>query len=331
MGRRLILLAALLVLLLGAAGVLYRALFLEPTVATPLPLPPLRQAPDASALAAAAAGDAAVSTADAGAAKVAFTGVRVLEASGPLERRSGEDGGQWTTLEKGDTLQPQEAVRTGRDGTAVLQVGGGARVRVAGRTELSIKAVDEEQVRVRLVEGRFSADVAADGGTVFQAEAAGSDAVAETRGGRFSMMSDGRGQVAVATETGSVRLRARGKDVNVGAGTISTVSPGSAPSAPTAVPKSLLLKVAAPGKTVQRETEHEVEGTATPGALVRVRDRSVRVDEQGHFRLKVPLREGDNTVEVSAVDVMGREKQSTYQVTVDSKAPAVKGSMKWGQ
>src|SRR6185369_16199087 len=102
-------------------------------------------------------------------------------------------------------------------------------------------------------------------------EAKGSDAIVETRGGRFSMLSDGHGQVAVATETGQVRLQAKGKEVSVGAGTQSIVQPGSAPKAPSPIPKSLLLKVAAPGRPVQREPEHDVEGTATPGSVVRVK------------------------------------------------------------
>jgi hypothetical protein len=329
MGRRLITVAALLLLLLGGAGVVYRALFQDPAQDVPTARPDLPAAPaDAATPVAQAPGVVP----DAGGGRVVTSGIRVLEATGPLERRTvSGDGGQWSPLEKGDTLQPADAVRTGRDGTALLQVGDGAKVRVAGRTELTLKAVAEDQVRVRLVEGRLAADVSPDGKGVFQVETQGSDAVVETRGGRFSMMSDGRGQVAVATETGQVRLRARGKDVTVAAGNLSTVSAGGAPSTPTAIPKSLLLKVAAPGKSVQRETEHDVEGTATPGAVVRVKDRVVKVDDQGRFRLKVPLREGDNTVEVSAVDVMGRERLSTYQVTVDTKAPAVKGSMKWGK
>jgi hypothetical protein len=255
--------------------------------------------------------------------------LRVVEAEGPLEKRSAGGNESWTQLKQGETLQVLDSVRTGRDGKAVLEVGDGARVALAGRTEVQVKANEGAQARVKLMEGRISADVK-EGGGGLGVETHGSDAVADTRSGRFSMMSDGRGQVAVATETGQVRLRAHGQEVAVPKGTLSTVAPGEGPTQPVAVPRSLLLKVAAPEHKVQKAPEHDVEGTASPGALVRVKDRSVRVDEQGHFKIRVPLKEGKNVVEVAAVDVMGREKLQSYTIQVDTKAPKMKGVMKWG-
>lgn len=263
----------------------------------------------------------------AAAVKTRVTGLRVVETNGTLERR-GDDG--WSTVSQGDTLRVEESVRTGRNAGAVIQVGESGKVRVGSRTELKFNRVDDDLVRVKLQEGRVVAEAPSGGNTLFQVEASGSDAVAETREGRFSVMSDGRGLVAVATETGKVRFKAAGKEVDVAEGQQSIAREGKAPGTPAAIPASLLLKVAPPARTVQRDKEQEVTGQASPGSLVRVKGRTASVDEKGRFRIKVPLEEGPNTVEVVATDVSGREKASAFNVTVDSHAPEIKGSMRWG-
>ncbi|MEW5853979.1 MAG: FecR domain-containing protein, partial [Myxococcota bacterium] len=255
--------------------------------------------------------------------------VRVLEASGVLEKRQAQKD-SWSPLGVGDTLGVDDSVRTGRNSSALLKVGDQAQVRVAARTELNVREISEEVSRVRLDEGRIVAEVTPGGNTVFRVETKGSDATVESKAGRFSMVNDGRGQVAVATETGQVRLQARGKSVDVPAGTQSVVEPGAAPQKPREVPRSLLLKVATPARSIQRELEHEVVGQTTPGSLVRVKGRVARVDPDGRFRIKVPLDEGRNAIEINAVDAAGHEKLTRLDLTVDRSAPAIKGHMEWG-
>jgi len=82
------------------------------------------------------------------------------------------------------------------------------------------------------------------------------------------MISDGRGQVAVAASAGTVKLVSAGASVDVTPGQVARVDGEAAPSAPTTIPTSLFLKVAAPARVIQRERETVVQGTATPGALV---------------------------------------------------------------
>jgi hypothetical protein len=256
--------------------------------------------------------------------------VRVLKANGLLETRSAQEEA-WRKLTQGDRLTVEDRVRTGRNAMAVLQVGEAGKIQLAARSELTFRKVSGDVVRVRLEEGRLTAEAEEGSGKLLQVETAGSDATAESHVGRFTMMSDGRGQVAVATETGRVRFRALGREVEVTAGKTSLVSGKAAPTPPTKVPTSLLLKVVPPARAVQRETEHELVGRVTPGSFVRANGRPVHPDAQGHFRLKVPLNEGRNAIEVVAVDALGREKATLLDITVDSKAPSLKGVMTWGQ
>jgi ferric-dicitrate binding protein FerR (iron transport regulator) len=70
-------------------------------------------------------------------------------------------------------------------------------------------------------------------------EAKGSDAVAETEKGEFSMLADGQGQVSVAARKGRVRLSAKNKTVDIEAGMLSTVQAETAPATPEPFSRSL--------------------------------------------------------------------------------------------
>jgi len=313
---RVAVLCVVLVLLLGGAWTAFRALFPDaPQVLASEPVTPPAAVVTVVPVELDGGGKQAVTVVQA---------LRVVETTGTLERKR-DDG--WSALAQGDTLSIEESVRTGRNAGAVIQVGAAGRVQVGSRTELTFNRVDKDLVRLKLQEGRVVAEAQ---GALFQVESQGSDAVAEARDGRFSVMSDGRGLVAVATETGNVRFKAAGKEVEVPAGTQSVARDGRAPGTPAPVPTSLLLKVAPPPRAVQSDHEQEVSGQASPGSVVHVKGRAVPVDERGRFHIKVPLEEGPNTVEVVASDVTGREKTSNFTVKVDSHAPQIKGRMTWG-
>ena len=177
--------------------------------------------------------------------------VKVVSVAGRVEKRRGD--APWTPVKTGDEMRQDEAIRTSDDGKARLDIGEIATVEVSARSEFSVRELSETASRVRLEQGRLAADVHGRGESTFKVEARGSDAVAETRQGEFSVLTTGKGQVSVATKKGRVRLSAKNKTVEVTAGKQSVVLPEQPPGLPENIPSSLFLKVANPRTRIQRE------------------------------------------------------------------------------
>lgn len=320
------LLLALLILLGGwfAYGELFKkAAPVEPVLTQPT------QVVDAGPPPVAAVADAGAEDADAGPPPVLTA--QVISIRGLVQIRS-PDEQEWKDTAAGQQLSADDSVRTGRNAEAKLRVGDGVEVRLSPRSEFSIRELTEGVSRVRLEQGRVSASVDENGDRVLRVEARGSDAVAETKGGRFGMVTDGKGQVAVATETGSVKLTSGGESVKVEAGKQSTVTQNEAPTAPKTVPKSLFLKVAPPPKRTTNRRRHVVSGKTAPGALVRTGDKVAVADSNGKFRVPVTLHDGANRIVVDVTDPSGREtRQRLPKVVVDRKKPGIDAKMKWGE
>jgi hypothetical protein len=174
------------------------------------------------------------------------------------------------------------------------------------------------------------ATVKGGGRHTFEVRASKSDAVASTDGGVFSIASNGNGTVAVGTEEGSVEFLGKGRVVIVRAGQQSIMRPGQAPSEPVAIPTSLLLKVALPGRTVVNRSKLQVVGTAEPGARVEVEGHMVKADEKGHFQTTVKLAEGKNEVDVVEHSVGGLQAASRHQIELDTTVRKTKlDAMPW--
>jgi len=322
--RRALLLIVILALIIGGGALLFRVLFPadvgphHAAIDASLVDPPLHDPEDGGG----GSGE------DGGATP---TRAVVVDVRGTTQRQL--ENGRWVDLAPGESLSLDDTVRTLSGGGMQLRLGNAVQVRLTSRTEVTIRELSERASRVRIREGRVVAEVDPAGKTVLRVEAKGSDAVAEAQGGRFSVISDGRGHVAVATTVGTIKLTAGGESVEVGAGQTSLVVGEAAPSAPTDIPKSLFLKVAGPEKEIQREPETVVEGKTQPGSLVRVGARIAQVAADGSFRIKVPLREGENRLEVKVTDVAGREKsQQLAPITVDTKEPEIQNTeVHWGE
>lgn len=260
--------------------------------------------------------------------------VAVLKVSGAVEAR-GAAG--WLTVQVGDRLQRFDAVRTGPDGAATLDFGAQATIELHPDTQLSASTArpatpDGQPARLglSLEQGRITTAIKPTADGVVVVSAAGSDAVASAASGSFSMTADGRGQVAVAGLSGSVRLSARDKSVIITAGQQSVVASGLPPAAPAAIPSSLFLKVGGPGATVQREHSAQVSGKTAPGALVWINGALVTVGPNGEFKAKVPLAEGANRILVKAVDAAGRVETSPLPpIVVNSRAPPAASEVVW--
>lgn len=255
--------------------------------------------------------------------------IRVTAATGTVERRVAD--GTWSPVSVGDELSLRDEVRTTPGATVVIELGDRATVDVAEQTSVTLAELSETLSRVTLQEGRISAKVHESDSARLRVEVSGSDAVAETDEGQFSVLSSGTGQVAVASQEGAVDVSSEGETVRVGAGEQSIVRADLPPSPPEKIPGSFFLKVGGPGKTVQRKKQTTIRGTTTPGAVVSINGVRGEVDENGVFSTKVTLREGRNRITVVVEDVSGRRKQQSVPVVVDTRAPDVKSEVDWNK
>lgn len=246
---------------------------------------------------------------------------------GTLERKTPE--GSWQPVSVGDAVGKDDALRTiGTDAFAVLEIGSdGTTVELAG--EFTVPTLTTELSMVEVVDGSVAARVASSADTTLRVEARGSDAVAQTNDGEFSVLSTGNGRVAVASQRGRVAVSAAGETVSVEAGTQTLVADSGPPSPPETLPASLLLKV---GKTARqlRVRETTVRGTTTPGAIVSVGGIRVQANDKGEFQTKLALKEGRNRFRVVVKDAAGRSlSQDLPSFTVDSKAPTTHTGVEW--
>jgi hypothetical protein len=247
-------------------------------------------------------------------------GADVVAVQGAVERRVA--GGKWERLEPGDRLRVDHSVRTGPASRAELTIGGASRITVADRTELTVREMTTAVQRLRLTRGRIGVAHPPGGGRVLRVESASGEAVAETSGARFSVMSTGV-SFAVATETGSVNLAAAGGAVEVNAGEQSVAPGGAAPSAAAPIPVSVLLKVARIGGAQETCT---VRGTAGSAAVVEVEGEPVETAADGRFAATVRRRRGA-PVTVVARDVTGRATER--QVRCDDDDGPSKVRLRW--
>jgi hypothetical protein len=247
----------------------------------------------------------------------------VLSVAGQVERARGT--GPWSRLVPGEHLKADESIRTGKSGRTDLRIGDKSTLAVTESTQVTIRELTRAVHRFRLERGRLAVDYKPDGERVLKIESESSGAVAETRGARFSVLSTGS-TIAVATETGSVNLRAAQHEVEVRDGQTAAVHQGDAPSAPqpiAPVPVPLLLKVAAAIPSENEQLCARVSGTAQQGAEVLVDGVPAELDREGRFSVAVPRKPPDKTEALVAMrDAAGREQ--TRSVPCDALDPRIR-------
>lgn len=252
----------------------------------------------------------------------------VARVQGHVELREAR-ASTWSPLSADAHVSSDDALRTQDGAVAVLTGGDGLEVEVASESQLTLGALARDNARVVLDSGRIAARVP-HGAAELQVSVSGSDAVASTKEGAFAMLRDDAGQVSVAATAGVVDLTAKQQRVQLHADEQSFVGLDRPPTPPSKVPASLFLKVShvGPAKVAKKSTEFE--GSVGPGAVVSINGTQVRADENGHFRTRVPLNEGANSIQVKARDALGRTaEQKLSDVTVDTQAPKLHGKLVW--
>src|SRR5512140_628658 len=143
--------------------------------------------------------------------------LKIGAVEGAVEIRRG--AGEWKPAQSGEALQAQDGVRTGDGARAVLVGGDAYEVKMEPGTAVSVDELTESISRVLLESGMASAKVkGAARHHTFEVKATGSDALARTREGAFTISNNAQGTVAVGTQAGEVEFAGKGKVVIVRAG-----------------------------------------------------------------------------------------------------------------
>ena len=242
--------------------------------------------------------------------------------SGRVTIRRGGAGGAAEPARPGDELRLEDVVETGPDGAAELASGDRFRVDIEALSAFAVKEITAELARFRLAEGLVLASVRDDPTRAVEVEA-GAGAVARTSGGEVRVLG-GDEVAAVAVTRGEAELRSGGASVVVRAGQQAVATAGGVPSAPSPIPASLLLKVSWPEDLATNRRRLVVTGRTSPGAVVALGGKPVKVRPDGSFREVLVLREGRQQIPVAARDAAGRNMvERSPEILVDTKgAPA---------
>ncbi len=253
-------------------------------------------------------------------AKPPSPGLRLLESSGTVEVQGAR--GEWQALARGAQVSPGSSLRTQAGASAALGDGQAFSIRIHEKAELQLSRFDASLARIVVGQGLVFADVQGSANRRLQLTNASGDVVAEARDAAVWAMANGKGELSAAVTRGEATLASGGEQVVVRAGFVSVGKAGTAPTAPAAVPASLLLKVKWPAAGSTAKTRHSVSGVTGPGARVEVGEQTAWADSQGRFSTVVDLKEGANRIHVRVLDVVGRTTDSASQeIQVDTKAP----------
>lgn len=230
------------------------------------------------------------------------TAVQVLSVRGAVERASRL--GAWSPVASGDQLAAEDSIRTGAASTVELGVGERSRMTVADGSLITVREVTSAVHRFNLARGRIAVDYGQDRERRLRVEDESGRAV-EAKEARFGVLATGA-MLAVATEAGSVTLRAGGGSVDVHAGEQSAARGDDPPSRAEPIPTAVLLMVASAAAHLERGGCAALVGAASPASLVQVDGEPVPLDDGGHFDVRVRRRRGRAAVLVTVADALGR-------------------------
>jgi len=157
--------------------------------------------------------------------------------------------------------------------------------------------------------------------TVLRVESSHSNAVAETRKGKFAVFTDGNGLVAVAATAGEVRLTSPGGDAVLAAGERGQVIGDKAPIREP-IPSSVFLKVRWP-EPAPTDRVMIVQGRAEVGTQVMVNGVPAKMSADGSFAASMPTPPHPTRVQVTAVDLAGRTASASAVVGSVRRPPRV--------
>ena len=228
--------------------------------------------------------------------------------------------GQWYLVRAGHLLSTKDVIRTKPGARAMLRRGS-VELELRDNMDLRLDDLEKETARVGLLRGgRVSANVTDSGERV---EITARHTKTENIGAaRFVVSMSASGKVNVAASEGAARFSAKGKEVVVPGGSVSTAMPDQAPSDPEPMPQEILLSVVWP-EDDRLGGQGRIRGRAQASSRVNVNGVETEVEADGTFQATIPLKVGKNRVQVDAEDIAGRAKSVDKTVTRAAPAPSL--------
>ncbi|MBN2494330.1 MAG: FecR domain-containing protein [Deltaproteobacteria bacterium] len=231
---------------------------------------------------------------------------------------------RWEKASVGRMLSEGDEIRSSLFSEVTLYLRDSSSVVITPNTSFVVGADQIEKLSFELGEGRITAAIPESAKKVYLFRSRGSDAVAATKEGEFSLSSDGKGTVTLDTRKGKVKLEAKGKEISVPKGKRSVVLPDKEPSKLMPIPASVALQVRWPSTKLDKTTT-KLTGKTEAGAMVLVNGILVRADNQGAFSLDVPLHEGENRLVVTSTGTSGDSaRRESPEIQVDTRPPEVR-------
>jgi hypothetical protein len=235
--------------------------------------------------------------------------------------KSGANPVEWIPVEPGNKLLVDQKIRTQTNGSVKLEIDENSKIEITGQSEMSVEQISDDIQQFHLTRGQMSVDFSPKDKRRLRITAAKNRAVASTQHGVF-VIQNAKGEVSVAATQGEVALTAENETVVVKPNTVSRVSPGKAPAAPTPIPLRVMLRVANPKKHARPKTTTTITGKTEIGALVNVNNTPAEVDASGRFKAEVPLQLGKNHFEVVARTPWGEARRELEPLTITNSPPS---------
>jgi hypothetical protein len=237
---------------------------------------------------------------------------RIFEVTEATGRVEAQRNGRWVLVATGDALTQDDLVRTG-NGRAILKLAGTTEIELRDRVEVRLDSISRAGASVDLRRGRVVASVGRAGGNVAITAARTRTANEGGAPARFIVTADEHGRVSVAATEGAARFESAGRVVKVAAGSVTRAEPNQPPADPERISEEVFLTVAWPTGD-RRDEKAPLSGRAAPGSVVRVNGTETDLDRGGHFATSVPMRVGQNPIEVEVEDVAGRSRHEKRQI-----------------
>ncbi|MFT5680734.1 MAG: hypothetical protein ACI8RZ_001640 [Myxococcota bacterium] len=256
-------------------------------------------------------------------------GLSVVSASGDVRRTDGE--GLEEDAAVGMRLMPKDELTVGESGSAELAIDEQTRLTLSSASSIRVVGVDAGGVRIELEEGRVSARVRPESPTLSITNRGRGVTATDAD---FTVVTGEDGALGVESSRGELALQGFDDITALVGGSRLSIAPGLQAQT-TPIPASLLLEVAWPEQAVTRESEVAIQGQTSPYASITLsgigdQTATIRAGSDGRFSTSVPLQEGNNAVEVVAVDVMGNRERVTWEILRDTEAPSVNTEVLWG-
>lgn len=238
------------------------------------------------------------------------------------------DNAIWESPQLGQLLREGDAIRTGPFSESVLHLAGKSSVVVSADTEFVVRKDLVQRSLFELGVGRITAAINRSSGREYEFISRGSDTIASTKEGQFSVATDGKGTLVVDNYAGKVKIRKKEKTITLKKGRRSIVKPDEPLGPDISIPTSIILEVNWPPAKLSGAST-TVSGETSAGALVRVNGILVRADHDGYFSIETPLREGKNRLVINAVDPTSKlTTESSREIEVDNKPPILEVNAK---